>query len=535
MKPRPYQAEAVAALNQALRERDDNPCIVLPTGAGKSLVIAWTIQQWRTYVPHFRIIVLAHRSELIEQNAAELATVAPDAEYGIYAAGLDRRDTDQGVIYATIDSVYNKAIYFSAFDAIIVDEAHRIPAKGEGKYRTFIADAKRANPALRVVGFTATPYRLGCGPICHPQHILNHIAYEAPITQLIADGYLSPLRAKISSNQPDLSKVRKSSTGDYVVAALADAVDAVVSKAVSEIVGIINAEKRQCVVVFCVNREHCQHVSQAFAAHGIAAPMVDGTTDKATRRQTVEDFKAGKYRVLCNINVYTEGFNVKQVDCVVLLRPTLSAGLYSQMVGRGLRIHPSKTDCLVLDYGDNINRHGPLDQLDGGEVRLVTCGSCREAFSRAVGACPACGWDIPKVQMVRMEAEEKERQLHAERAAQMAILSNQEDLLEVDAVMLSLHKRDGKPDAIRVDYRCGMQMVSELLCLASTGKEGQDARAWWAARFGWESANNATTDDVLHDMFAPDTIKNRTMGLIVSRCGGTKLQIVRHHLKEWNQ
>jgi len=135
MKPRPYQAEAVAALNQALRERDDNPCIVLPTGAGKSLVIAWTIQQWRIYVPHFRIIVLAHRSELIEQNAAELATIAPDAEYGIYAAGLDRRDTDQGVIYATIDSVYNKAIYFSAFDAIIVDEAHRIPAKGEGKYQ----------------------------------------------------------------------------------------------------------------------------------------------------------------------------------------------------------------------------------------------------------------------------------------------------------------------------------------------------------------------------------------------------------------
>jgi DNA repair protein RadD len=535
MIPRPYQQEAIDALNKSLRERDDNPCVVLPTGAGKSLVIAWAVQDWLRKAPWARICVLAHRQELIEQNAAELANVDADISVGIYAAGLGRKETEEQVIYATIDSVYNKAGEFAPFEVVVIDEAHRIPPKGEGKYRRFLADAKKYNPRLRIVGFTATPYRLGCGPICHEQHILNHIAYDASVSKLIEDGYLSPIRAKISYNQPDLSAVKKASTGDYVLRDLAAASDAIVEKAVAEIVAIINQEQRKCVVVFCVNREHCKHVSEAFARHGIAAPMVDGKTNKDERRQTVEDFRAGKYRVLCNINVYTEGFNVKQVDCVVLLRPTLSSGLYAQMVGRGLRLHANKTDCLVLDYGDNINRHGPLDQLDGGHVRLVTCGNCSEAFSRALGACPQCSWEIPKRIVEAMEAEERERALHAERAAQMAILSTQEELLEVDDVMLHLHKKEGKPDSVRVDYRGGLTTVSEWVCLGHDGFAGRQARKWYADRFGWEEAQSATVADMLSDMFMPERIKSRTLSLVISRMGGKHLKVVKHNLKGWNQ
>jgi len=535
MHPRPYQAEALAALNKALRERDDNPCVVLPTGAGKSPVIAWAIEDWLRKAPWARVCVLAHRQELIEQNAAEMATVAPSIKVGIYAAGLDKRETDEQVTYASIDSVHNKAGEFAPFDIIVIDEAHRIPAKGEGKYRRFLAQAKQFNPRLRVVGFTATPYRLGCGPICHPQHVLNHICYEANTAELIAQGYLSPIRAKISYNQPDLSTVKKASTGDYVLADLARAMDAVVVKAVAEIVAIINAEHRKCVVVFCVNREHCRQVSEAFALHGIKAPVVDGNTNKDERRQTVEDFRAGKYRVLCNINVYTEGFNVKQVDCVALLRPTLSAGLYAQMVGRGLRLHPSKSDCLVLDYGDNINKHGPIDAIDGGAVRMVTCGNCSEAFSRALGACPQCSWEVPKVVLEAIEAEERERALHADRAAQMAILSTQEERLEVDAVMVHRHRKDGKPDSLRVDYRSGLTIVSEWVCLDHGGFSGKKARAWWAERFGWQEAGQVSVNSALMDMFTAERIKNRTLSLIVSRMGGKRLKIVKHNIKGFNK
>jgi len=532
MNPRPYQSEAIDALNAALRERTDNPCVVLPTGAGKSVVIAWCIDDWLRKAPWARVCVLAHRQELIEQNAAELEAVTHHPA-GVYAAGLNRRDTDSQVLYAVIDSVYNKAQLLGRFDVIVVDEAHRIPPKGEGKYRTFIADAQAINPKVRVVGFTATDYRMGCGKICHPQHILNHVAYEANVADLIDKGYLCPLRAKISDHTPDLSAVKVSSTGDYAIGDLAKASDAVVEQAVGEVVRIINAEKRKSVIVFCVNREHCEHVSRVFGNYGIEAPMVTGVSNKDKRRETVDAFRAGKYRVLCNINVYTEGFNVKQVDCVVLMRATKSAGMYCQMVGRGLRLHPAKSDCLVLDYGNNIDTHGPIDGIDPGEVRLVTCGNCREAFSKAIGACPECGWDIPKGVYEALEAAEREKALHESRAAQSAILSSQEEVLEVDDVQVSRHRKEGKPDSLRVDYRCGVEQFSEWVCLDHDGEARKQARWWWEKRFGWCESKTITVDKALEDLFSGARILNRTLSLVVSRQGGKRLKIVRHNLRAW--
>lgn len=533
MTPRPYQSEAIDALNKALRERKDNPCVVLPTGAGKSIVIAWTIQGWLAKAPWLRVVVLAHRQELIEQNAAELEGLNCVPCVGVYAAGLDSRDTQTPVTYAVIDSVYQRAQEFGRIDVIIVDEAHRIPPKGEGKYRTFIADALDANPNCRVVGFTATPFRMGCGQICHPQHVLNHVCYDASVSDLIDDGYLCPLRAKVSENTPDLSAVKVASTGDYVVKDLANAADAVTDLAVNETCRIINAEGRRCVMAFCVNREHAEHVQHAFSRSGVDARLVTGVSKKEVRRQTVEDFRAGKFRVLVNINVYTEGFNVKQVDCVAVYRPTKSAGMWCQMVGRGLRLHPAKTDCLVLDYGNNIDTHGPIDAIGKEAVRMVTCGSCREAFSRALGSCPQCQWQIPKVMIQQIEREERERALHEAKAAQAAILTKQEEVLFPDACMVSRHCKEGMPDSIRVDYRCGLEMVSEWVCLDHDGFAGKKARDWWEKRFGWKAAKSANVDDALADLFTGDNILNRTLSLVVSR-NGKRTNVQRHNLRGWN-
>ena len=533
MKPRPYQAEAIAALDEHLRTKKNNPCVVLPTGAGKSPVIAWALTRWKKAHPPLRAIILAHRTELVEQNAAEMEGISGES-VGIYAASIGRRDTDTAITYASIDSVAKRHGEFPACDVIIVDEAHRIPPKGEGKYRTFIAAMLKYNPNMRVVGFTATPYRMGCGPICHKDHILNEVCYEANIADLIKDGYLCPLRAKTSEHRPDLSKV-KVSNGDYQIAGLAKAVDTVVVEAVAEVVGIINQDNRKSVVVFCVNSEHCQHVSDCFNSHGIHAPTVTGKTNPDERRRTVEDFRSGKTRVLCNINVYTEGFNVKQTDCVVLLRPTKAAGLYAQMVGRGLRVHPQKDTCLVLDYGQNIETHGPLDRIDGGNVRLAKCVDCSEMFSHAVGACPACGWAIPKQEVDRMEAEESERILHAARAAEVAILSNQEQLLDVDEVTLSRHGCKGAADKLRVSYRCGLQLVHEWVDLDGDNASKSKAQAWWAKRFGWPEAQRMTVNDALCDMFMGQQIQNKTKTIVVTKEGGKAFRIVRHNLKGQNE
>ncbi len=530
--PRPYQSEALDALDEHIRTKRSNPCVVIPTGGGKSIIMAWAIQRWKRDYPPFRACILAHRKELVQQNAAELAGLWPGGDIGVYSAGLRKRNLDNSITYASIDSIYNKWGEFPPFDVLIIDEAHRIPAKGEGKYRQFIAGCRKCNPALRVVGFTATPYRMGCGPICHPDHILHEVCYDANVGDLIRDGYLCALRSKVGDVQPDMTQVKRNSGGDYVVKSLANAVDTpkIVRDAVRSAMQIINAEQRKSIVFFCVDVKHCKDVSLELRKYGIEAPCVTGKTPVAERDRIAERFKAGGYRAICNVNVYTEGFNAKRVDCVVLLRPTLSAGLYVQMVGRGLRLHPAKEDCLVLDYAHCIESHGPIDCIDEGEIKLATCGECGDVFSRAARVCPHCNWEIPKEEIERAEAEEREKRMHEAEAAQMAILGSEPETLAVDNVTVHRHRKPGKPDSLRVQYRCGLSTIREWVCLDHGGFAETKARAWWASRFGRAEAASITVDAAAYNLFTGQRIKAVTESITVQR-RGKHSEIINHQLR----
>lgn len=532
IEPRPYQIEAIEALDNHLCTRDSNPCVVIPTGGGKSIVIAWAIRRWKLDHPPLRTIILAHRQELVEQNSQEMLDCWPEADVGVYSAGLGKKQTRQSILYASIDSVYKLGGTLEPFDVVIVDEAHRIPARGEGKYREFLHLAKLNNKNLRVVGFTATPYRMGCGPICHRDHILNEVCYEANVGSLIRDGYLCKLRSKLGHTQPDLSGVRRNAGGDYIVNSLAASVNKadVVSAAVTEAVAIIAAENRKSAVFFCVDVEHCKRVSRELANYGIEAPYVTANTHHRDRDRIASDFKKGRYRALCNVNVYTEGFNAKQVDCIVLLRPTLSKGLFVQMCGRGLRLHPDKSDCLILDYAHCIEEHGPIDCIDAGEVRIAVCGGCGDVFSRAVRTCPNCGWSIPKEVIEKEAAEEAERKLHAARASQASILSGEPEELPVNDVQVHRHVKDGSPDSLRVEYRCGMLVIREWVCLDHPGMAGQKAHQWWARRFGKPAPG---VGDALSNMFLAGMIRDITESVTVVQRGKFK-NIVSHKLKAKN-
>ena len=518
LTPRPYQQEALDTLDKHLRSgKGTSPCIAIPTGGGKSLVIAMAIQRWRANHPGLRVCVLQHRKELVQQNSEEFQGIAPDCAVGIYAAALKRRDTEHNVIYASIDSIYNKSGELEPFDVIIVDEAHRIPIKGEGKYRKFIDGCKRWNPKMVVVGVTATPYRMD-GPICHRDHVLQELIYNSNVSKLIDDGYLSKLRTRCSDNQPDLSKVRKAS-GDYVAKALSEQLDKeeVVSQAVKELVAIINAEKRKSVVIFAIDISHCKHISDELRKYGIKAPHVTAKTAAGERDRIVADFKKGHYRVLVNVNVYTEGFNAKQVDCVALLRPTLSKGLYVQMVGRGLRLHPGKTDCLVLDFSHCIEEHGPIDAPDDREVRIRKCDDCADSFSYLLGKCPNCGWEIPPGEARQVGEElERERRLHEVKATARDILSKPE-WVDVSGVKCHLRKQPGKPDALRVQYRCGVRSVSEVIHLDDTDNAKRNtAKHWWNRL---QLGPMPSVEHALQDMFLCDTIKARISKLLVALTG----------------
>ena len=530
---RPYQIEAKAALNNFFRTRKENPCIVLPTGSGKSVVMASQILDWKEETPCVRGCILAHRQELVVQNAEKLQIFFDQAEYrekiGLFCAGLGMKDYNDSITFASIDSIFRHSGSFAAFDFLFIDEAHRIPPAGEGKYRTFIKGCLRFNPNLRVAGWTATPFRMNCGAICHKDHILNEICYEAQITDLIDQGYLCQLRSKVREAEYDLSEVKRPLNSDYTKKSL-DAVintDKIVRDAVQEAVLILNREERRSILFFCLSVDHCQRVSAELLRNGIYAPAITSKTDPNARSRALSGLRDGQIRAICNVGVLTEGFDAPCIDAIVLLRPTLSAGLFAQMVGRGLRIHANKKDCLILDFAGCIDEHGPIDLVGIGNqyTAMAVCGLCRESFSRAVRVCPACGWEIPLQEIERIEEVEKERRMHGQKASKRAILSDEPETFAVDDVKINRHKKAGRPDSIRIQFRCGIATFCYWVCLDHPGETGQIARQWWK-RFLFDGH---TVDSVLQDLFAKQKIKESIKTVTIRR-NGKFVSIV-----DWNQ
>ncbi len=486
MQLRPYQSDAVAAVYDHLRRRDDHPCVVIPTAGGKTPVMATicrdAVQQWNG-----RVLILAHVKELLEQAVEKLHTMAPDLwmQIGVYSAGLKSRDTGKSITVAGIQSVYKRAAELDRFDLILLDEAHMLPPDGEGMYRTFLADARVVNPNVRLVGLTATPYRMTTGTICGPDNLLNHVCYEVGVRELIVQGYLCPLKTKAGRRKPDTSGLHLRG-GEFMageVEALMDD-DALVRSACGEI--FEQTQDRHSVLIFAAGVQHAQHVQRVLKSMGQECGFVCGETLPFERTETLRRFREGELKYLVNVNVLTTGFDAPNIDCVALLRPTNSPGLYYQMVGRGFRLHPSKENCLVLDFGGNILRHGPVDALQikdratgNGEAPAKECPQCQAVIHAAYSVCPECGHEFPP----------PEREKHDRQASSAGILSGEvtETDYEVLEVNYSVHvKRDapeGHPRTMRVDYRVGFNDYrSEWVCFEHTGYARGKAEAWWKAR-----------------------------------------------------
>ena len=497
MELRPYQREAVDALYRHLRERDDNPVVVIPTGGGKTPVMATVcddaVSQWNG-----RVLVLAHVKELLEQTAGTLSRMAPHLDVGIFSAGLGRRDTEHSVIVAGIQSVYKRACDLDAFDLAVIDEAHMIPPEGDGMYQTFLADAKAVNPQLRTIGLTATPFRMTSGTICRPDHFLNAVCYEVGVKELIRDGYLCALRTKASIVKADTSGLHIRG-GEFIPGEVEELMDGggLVKAACAELVE--QTVDRQSVLIFAAGVQHGCHIVETLQReHGLECGFVCGDTPASERDRVIARFRRqGKkelfgndrpLKYLCNVNVLTTGFDAPNVDCVAMLRPTMSPGLYYQMVGRGFRLCEGKTDCLVLDFGGNVLRHGPVDAIHltepskgNGEAPAKECPQCHAVIAAGYGTCPDCGHVFPP----------PERQRHDAEASTAGVLSGQESITEypVHEVRYAVHiKRDAPADAprtMRVEYQVGWQKyVSEWVCFEHTGYARAKAEAWWRQRSG---------------------------------------------------
>ena len=487
MQLRGYQKEAVDAVYVHLRAHDDNPCIVIPTAGGKTPVMATickdAVGRWNG-----RVLILAHVKELLEQTVARLQDVAPEMwmKVGVYSAGLKSRDTEHLIIVAGIQSVYKRACDLGPFDLIMVDEAHMIPADGDGMYRSLLADMRVINPLVRVIGLTATPFRMKSGMICAPENFLNAVCYEVGVKELIRDGYLCGLVTKSGKRKADTSGLHVRA-GEFIASeteALMDQ-DEIVASACTEIVEYTK-DRRSC-LLFASGVKHGRHVANVLRRRtGMSVGEVYGNTLAFERARILDDFRAGKLKYLVNVNVLTTGFDAPNIDCVALLRPTMSPGLYYQMVGRSFRLHPDKEDALVLDFGGNVLRHGPVDQVtaqtvhsDNGVAPAKECPECHSVIAAGYAMCPDCGHEF-------LPPEKKK---HEAKASTAGILSGEitTDEYPVQDVLYSVHmKRGAPPDhpkTLRVDYQLGFNdFISEWVCPEHTGYARWKFEKWWKAR-----------------------------------------------------
>lgn len=506
---RHYQRAAIDSLYEYWSREKGNPLIEAPCGAGKSIIIAQFIREAMAY-PGTRVLVLTHRRELLEQNEAELRSIWSSAPTGIYSAGLGRRDRYSPILFAGIQSIHSRLHTFDPFDLVIIDEAHLIPAKTTTMYGRAIEMLRLMNPQTRYVGLTATPYRLDSGFLHQgPGALFDKITYEIPVRQLIDQGHLCEVVGKRGAEVADLSSVHKRG-GEYIQKEMAAAMDipALTQAACDEIVAY--GRSRRAWLVFTAGVKHAEHVTEALRQRGVDAKMVSGSTPKAERDSIIEDFKAGRLKCLVNCDILTIGFNAPICDMGVLLRATASTALYVQIVGRLMRTFPGKDNALLLDFGGNVERHGPIDKVrpklpggGDGDAPAKACPSCHSMVAAGALECPDCGHLFP-------EREPK----HEKTAYAGAVMSHQDQpqWVRVDAVSYHRHRKKDKPDSVRVEYRCGLRTYKDWWLPEHRGiARAKTVKKLWA--LGAKCPN--TTDDLLamaDDLPMPDQILIRPEG-----------------------
>ena len=333
-----------------LNEGKGAPLIVAPTGSGKSYIIAGIVREFLEKKPSGNVLVLAHRQELVMQNSRRLINLMPDIwpKVGIYAASIGEKRLEQ-ITFAMIQSIYDKSQLIldklGEINLIIVDECHLIPKEGEGMYLTLLGELRKKREKMGLVGLTATPFRLDAGVIYGSEKsIFTDICFDIELRRLIDEGILCRLTSKGGIAQADFSNV-KARGGDYVLKDAEAAVnqDPLTIAAVNEIVKW-GADRKKW-LIFCAGVHHAGRVCEEIKSRGVECNVIVGETQD--RGLILEDFKRGTIRALTNCDVLTTGFDDPSIDMIVLLRGTKSAGLFMQMVGRGLRKHEAKHNCIA--------------------------------------------------------------------------------------------------------------------------------------------------------------------------------------------
>ena len=528
LTPRYYQEEAIIGIFEYFSKHTGNPVVALPTGTGKALVIAEFMRRALSYYPGTRILCLTHVKELVAQNHAELLEQWPTAPAGIFSAGLKRRDTHLPITFCGIASIHKCLEYFGRIDLVLIDECHMISDKGSTMYSRAIGELRQRNPCLKVIGLTATPFRIGMGMIVEGKLFtdicVDYCSLEK-FNELVDNGFISPLVPKRTAVELNVDNVGISQ-GEYNMDELQTAVDkeTITRGALEETIRLAVGRKRW--LVFCTGTTHADHTRDMLNEMGIPAVSVHSKLNggDAERDQNIKWFKGDivcdtDVRAMVGVGVFTTGFNFKPIDCIVVLRPTMSTGLWVQLLGRGTRPSPEtgKKNCLVLDFAANTRRLGPINdpviprrkgKKTGSWVPYKICPTCDTYCHTRVRFCPECQYEFPEQFKAQQEAAtdeliRKEKTKKPEPAPVEIKSTVSEHIVERVEYAKHFSRDPSKPPSLRVTYYCGDRVFNEWLCLEHpSGFARKNGRQAWSlmggdSYYGEQWQGPVTIDDAL--------------------------------------
>lgn len=522
MQLRDYQDYAVDSIFRYFEEGGKgNPIVAMPTGTGKSLVIAGFIKKAFALHPSHRLIKLTHVKELITQNTSKLLDLWPTAPVGVYSAGLGRAEHSFPITFAGIASVAKRAKLFGHIDTIVIDECHLVSPKTSTMYQTFISGLRKINPHLKVIGFTATAYRLGQGRLTEGDALFTDICVDMTTLDIfnwfLAEGYLSPLIPRATKTELDVEDV-SIQNGEYNLKELQAAVDkdAITMAALHETL-LLGSDRRKW-VIYASGVAHTINVTSMLDSMGINATCVHSEMADSLRDARIEEFKRNGYQAIVNNGILTTGVDFPDLDLIVVLRPTQSTGLWVQMLGRGTRpvyapgfdlstrdgrkaamLAGPKQNCLVLDFAGNTRRLGPINDpilprrkgaKGGGQAPVRVCENCAIYCHASLTTCPNCGFVFPRAVKFGQEAS-------TDALIRGAIEEPVVAKFQVDRVVFTKHFRQDRPPSLKASYYCGLRRFDEWVCLEHEGYPRKRARDWWRQR-----ADNPTPPESIDEAFA---------------------------------
>lgn len=482
--PHYYQVEQLAACIEFWERGRGNPVVKMDTGAGKSIAIAMLAKYvWETW--GVRVLILTHRDELVQGDTDDLLRYWPEAPVSVFSAKQGKRDADGGIVIGMINSVYRhtaKLKRAGKFGLIIVDEAHRVSRAPGSMYRSVIDDLTKDSPDIRIAGYTATDFRQDQGYLTSGRdRVFHSVIYRTDMRRLISEGYLAPMVAGVNSATIKTDELQATSSGEFTSAEVSLASNrSEVNEAACRDVHKALQEGRTSALVFGADVAHCLALHAGMLARGVSAAVVTGDTPQQERQMIYAAFRARRLQCLISCEVLTTGFNAKNVDILAIVRPFGSCVLWIQTLGRGFRVdHGSvKTNCVALDYGNNVLRLGTADapkvkkkqaRQNNGETPKKYCEKCDGENAIAAAVCIECLHPFPEKEEADKPNADDPRGMTLQ-ASKLAIISNgngeTDATYAISSCTFSVQRK--RPDdrspftTMRVDY------YGELAGLATT-------------------------------------------------------------------